>query len=110
MDGANPSHLSRALAFVLVTFLLNLAAVLFIGLQRPSHGPEGGFGIVRVVPVCPQLQNKFLLQIEDFESASQALVRILQIAVGEDQGLQSHPIKPEWNVRSLCRLSEWWET
>jgi hypothetical protein len=56
MDGANLNHLSRALAFVLITFLLNLAAVLFMG--SPSRGPEGGFGIVRVVPVCPQ--NKFL--------------------------------------------------
>jgi len=105
MDGANLNHLSRALAFVLITFLLNLAAVPFMGLRRVVLKAASALFVS-----CRSVRRiSFLLQVEDFESASQALIRVLQIAVGEGQGLQSHPVKPEWNVRSLCRLSEWWE-
>ena len=85
MDRPNLRHSSRALAFRASDFIfnLNLAAVLFVGLQGSSHCPEDGFRIVRVLPARPQLQNMLLLSIEVLEGANQALLRILQIAMEE---------------------------
>jgi hypothetical protein len=31
------------------------------GLQCPSQRPKDGFSIIRVMPACPQLQNKLSL-------------------------------------------------
>jgi hypothetical protein len=38
-------------------FILDVSAAPLEGLQSPSHDPEDGFGIVGIVPACPQVLN-----------------------------------------------------
>jgi hypothetical protein len=62
-------------------FVLDLSAVLFEGLQSPPQSPEDRFGIVRIMPACPQLPNDVSLQVEAFASFGYPLVCTRQMAV-----------------------------